>query len=321
MTNRVDILFKMEEMLPNCTFAKSEKRLRHIETNSTTFGRLKEMARFQLSIRGDLELWLVYEDGYASPMNLGLMEPISKLITKDSTLQVEKLDGHDNQGLLYPSEQTYLPSGSGPSFASLPRLPSNTDDSKGSELDDEEFARLLSMEPKDMNSNRHKHRAFKMLGQNASPPHPGEIIARASCSQFAIEGGQSACTSICLYAASQLLERINETPSCITTDILDVYLQYGSMIFRNLNLQRGDHTSVDDLWNHLLYSEIVPAAPTGGCDFWDHVSLVLSRMPRCGTKLCSLARKTIGRSGCNQAPRDHFAGLQGSESLCSVVSI
>jgi type II secretory pathway component PulJ len=247
----------MEEMLPNCTFAKSEKRLRHIETNSTTFGRLKEMARFQLSIRGDLELWLVYEDGYASPMNLGLMEPISKLITKDSTLQVEKLDGHDNQELLYPSEQTYLPSGSGPSFASFPRLPSNTDDSKGSELDDEEFARLLSMEPEDMNSNRHKHRAFKMLGQNASPPHPGEIIARASCSQFAIEGGQSACTSICLYAASQLLERINETPSCITTDILDVYLQYGSMIFRNLNLQRGDHTSVDDLWNHLLYSEIV----------------------------------------------------------------
>jgi hypothetical protein len=96
MTRKVDILFKVEEMSPDRSFAKREKQLRNIQINSTSFGRLKEMARFQFGIPGDLELWLVDEDGYASPMDLDLMQPISVLITKDSIVQVKKRDHHYN---------------------------------------------------------------------------------------------------------------------------------------------------------------------------------------------------------------------------------
>ena len=243
MRNRVDILFKLEELTSNGTLATREKRLRKIDTNSTTSARLKDMARFQLNIRGDLELWLLHEDGYASPMNLDLMDPISKLITKNSTLQVEKLDAHNYNE--YPS------SNFASHYASLPTAPSDAFDSKESELGDEEMARLLSIQLNGM----HVNRAEQML---LPPPRPiGDVIARATCSQFAIEGGRSACTSICLYAAAQLLDRVSETPSCITTSVLDGYLQYGTMLYSDLYLQHGDHTSVDDLWNHPLYSDIV----------------------------------------------------------------
>ena len=143
------------------------------------------------------------------------MEPISVLITKNSTMQVEKLDHHHtNQEYLYRP-----PSANVKRFAFLPRLlpsvskRSKLDDeemahkifmelngvysnshaneafSKQSELDDETMAQQFSMELNGMYSNSHLHKALQMSGQNHLSPclpsrSPGEIIARASCSQF-----------------------------------------------------------------------------------------------------------------------------------------
>jgi hypothetical protein len=47
---------------------------------------------------------------------------------------------------------------------------------------------------------------------------------------------------------------IYETPTCISTDILDVFLHYGSMFFSGLDIHQ-ETISVDDLWNHPFYAE------------------------------------------------------------------
>ncbi|KAI2489292.1 hypothetical protein MHU86_25299 [Fragilaria crotonensis] len=170
-------------------------------------------------------------------------EPLSKLVTKDSTIQVEKLDARNQHD--YPSSAFV------PRYASLTKPPSAAFAAEENQRGDEEMARLLSLQ---MNGTRDNRSQLMLM----SPSRPlGDMIAEANFSQYAIEGGRSACTSICLYAAAQLLNKITETPSCITTGALDGYLQDGTMIFNDLFLQHREHASLDDLWNHPLYSDIV----------------------------------------------------------------
>ena len=261
MSKRVDVLFKMESMPRYGTYAKSEKLIRQIDTDSTTFGRLQEMARFQLNIGGELALWLVHEDSSTSLMKIGVSEPISKLITKDSTLHVEKLHVQDKQEHLDSSEKSNIPSADDTHFA---WLPTNGTDSKGIDLDGVDIGRLLSNSLADTCGNPRRQKSFKKFLPSTSMHHPpGELRARASNSQIGIEGGQSASTAMCLHAAVQLLERILDTSSCITSDNLDAYLQCGSTILSNLELTGGDDIRVHDLWNHPVYSEIVKPLQRG----------------------------------------------------------
>ncbi|KAI2489293.1 hypothetical protein MHU86_25300 [Fragilaria crotonensis] len=184
MTKKVDILLKVEEFSSNGTLATREARLRKINTKSTTSGELKEMARSHLNIQRDLdlELWLLHDDG-ASPMNLRDMDKISKLITKDSTIQVEKLDARNQHD--YPSSAFV------PRYASLTKPPSAAFAAEENQRSDEEMARLLSLQ---INGTRHNRSQLMRM----SPSRPlGDMIAEANFSQYAIEGGRSACTSIC----------------------------------------------------------------------------------------------------------------------------
>jgi hypothetical protein len=152
------------------------------------------------------------------------------------------------------------------------------------------MAQNLSLEWNGMCSNRHEYSPSRHAGTMprrlvSHCRSSGQIIARATCSQFAIAGGQSACTSICLYAAARLLESIYETPTCITTDILDVFLHYGSMFFRRLDLHQETIQCRRPLEPPSLRRDRA-AAPTRDCDSWDDVSIVVSRMPTESTMLC-----------------------------------
>jgi hypothetical protein len=132
------------------------------------------------------------------------------------------------------------------------------------ERNDAEIAHTLSAE---INRNRASTprsapttttKPFQIIPWERNPRPLGKLVAQASCSQFAITGGQLACTSICLYAAAQLLSRINEAPQCITTPVLDGYLEVGSALYQNVALLQGDYyTSVDDLWNQTAFQNIV----------------------------------------------------------------
>jgi hypothetical protein len=67
-----------------------ERKVLHVEA-STTFARLKDIVRFHLKVRGEIELWLLDENDEC-PTELGLdsNSPIyKKVLSGNSSFQVE----------------------------------------------------------------------------------------------------------------------------------------------------------------------------------------------------------------------------------------
>lgn len=285
----IDIQFVLAEPGNDGRIVQQQRWARQVDTSSTTYGTLKEVARGLFEIQeGDVELWLLPATNGSSGCpnalgsSLGPDEPISKVITtRDVKLQVEKL--------LFQCEEYLIASTAITHTTTVPMLDDDGDDNNnGVEVplpsahllstsmerrNDAEIARTLSVELNRRNTTATPAAVRAPIFSWQRTPRPrGTVVAQASCSQFSIAGGQSACTSICLYAASQFLSSMrnnNETTPqqrcTITTSVLDGYLQVGSALYQNVALRYGEdeYTSVDDLWNQSAFSSVVRSLVRG----------------------------------------------------------
>ncbi|CAB9523693.1 Paired AMPhipathic helix protein [Seminavis robusta] len=270
----VDIVFRMEDADP-----PREKTVRAVDTKTTNYNRLMGMARFHLKIqrRGPIELWLM--DG-EEPTCLGLQagEPISRAIQNDCRLLVETLEGATDADAteriaIATKRASYNPSARVPTRSSehstCRQEPSNhslsiwdwdsdsDSDPRAASAPTGLISAIMDLDSSDSSDDDvyvdgdHESQALISAAGFQDAPM-GTLVAQASCTQFSIEGGRSACTSICLFAAAQLLSRI---PTHINTELLDTWLQMGVLLHRNVTAH--DHTSVDDLWDMDAYAPFV----------------------------------------------------------------
>mmetsp|Transcript_22995 Transcript_22995/g.33402 ORF Transcript_22995/g.33402 Transcript_22995/m.33402 type:complete len:1657 (-) Transcript_22995:376-5346(-) len=121
---------------------------------------------------------------------------------------------------------------------------------------------------------RSSTRPLRRKAETKIVPDPGVVVLRGTTSQYTLSpGGESACTSICLFAARELLSpslnKANSNPSqglgSLGTDDLDFVVQCGINAHQSLDSM---HASVDELWSRSAFdsvaSQLEHGAPFGG---------------------------------------------------------
>jgi hypothetical protein len=82
----------------------------------------------------------------------------------------------------------------------------------------------------------------------------GHVVSQGTISQYSIEGGRSACTSICLVACGKLIRESSVQLARLASQDMDVFVQKGVKRYRHLQNQ---HSSVDDLWGMPYFTETI----------------------------------------------------------------
>jgi len=101
------------------------------------------------------------------------------------------------------------------------------------------------------------------------PPRPpqndssGKLIAQGSLSQYSLDGGQSACTAVCVVAAVRILSTVGESIfELMSSPVkLDAWVLEGVKLYRALagtdpSRSCHDHASMDDIFDAAAFRDI-----------------------------------------------------------------
>lgn len=108
--------------------------------------------------------------------------------------------------------------------------------------------------------------AVQCVAQNfASPPEIQRIhniVVQGTMSQYSV-GGPSACTSICIFAASQMLADA-ATIESFNANMLDSIVQVGVCLHETShNSSNQNHSSIDDLWSEGIFPDVLQHVKRG----------------------------------------------------------
>lgn len=97
----------------------------------------------------------------------------------------------------------------------------------------------------------------------------GHLVALGSLSQYTLEGGRSACTSVCLVAAARVLSA-QHIVACATSEAVDDLVREGVERHRSLSSSQ-QHVSVVEVWEAPTFSDLVNSLRMGET-FQGHVA-------------------------------------------------
>ena len=109
-------------------------------------------------------------------------------------------------------------------------------------------------------------RAQSIFSRPTTPPAPpqndrgGSMVVRGSKSQYTFEGGEVACTSICLVAAKNLLILNPNEWNTIHAKTLDHWIEEGIARHRAHGTK---HSSVEQIWGLQLFADVAGALEMG----------------------------------------------------------
>lgn len=110
--------------------------------------------------------------------------------------------------------------------------------------------------------------AEPLVSTRPALPHPsprndtvGRLVSHGTISQYTMEGGRSACTSICFVAAFEILcELRDHSLGTLSSEILDSFVRKGIQRYKHL---QNKHSSIDDLWDMRAFVHMLPHIQKG----------------------------------------------------------